>query len=110
MKYRTSEIAQKIAAEIPAEIAAEIEAKMPAEIEAEIPGGSVSAGASDESYPDTRPGACYPASILYSDGFYFPDKRARLQVITEQAMFEEAVRTSSLFKAVDADLPKPEKK
>ena len=89
MKYRTAEIVQKIAAE--------------------VSGGFVSAGASDEVYPDTKPGECYPTPVLYNDGFDFPDNKAKLQVIAEEVMFEEAVRTSSLYKAVDADLPKPEK-
>jgi len=43
--------------------------------------------------------------ILYTDGFGFPDLKAKLQVVAETVMFDELETTNSLQKAVDADLP-----
>ena len=85
-EYRTADIAQKIA---------------------EFLAGSAPAGSARSLYPDTEIGECYPAPVLYTDGFGFPDKKAKLQVAPEAAMFDERVPTFSLFKAVRADLPDP---
>ena len=84
IEYRTSEIAQKIA---------------------EIFEDSVSAGTASDLCPKAKPGGFLNAPVLYVGGFGFPDKKAKLQVVGESAMFESLALTCSLLNAVDADLP-----
>ena len=84
MEYRTYEIAQKIA---------------------EVLEGTAPAGDAAKLYPKVKPGACIPEPVLYEDGFGFPDKKAKLRVVEEAAMFDELAPTCSLIKAVDADIP-----
>jgi len=83
-EYRTADIAQKIA---------------------EILASSAPAGSLRSLYPNSDIGLCYPTPVLYTDGFKFPDKKAKLQVVPEAAMFDERVPTFSLFKAVRSALP-----
>ena len=86
IEYRTADIAQKIA---------------------EILEDSAPAGNANELYPMIESGECGPAPVLYVDGFGFPDKRAKLQVVPETGMFEHLEPTCSLLNAVEADLPTP---
>ena len=86
MQYRTFEIAQKIA---------------------EVLEGSAPAGFTRELYPRVKRELSNEAPILYVDGFEFPDKKAKLQVIESTSMFDLLAPTSSLLKAVIADLPQP---
>jgi len=86
MQYRTFEIAQKIA---------------------EVLEGSAPAGFTRELYPRVDQELSNEPPILYVDGFGFPDKKARLQVIESTSMFDSLAPTSSLLKAVVADLPQP---
>ena len=83
-EYRTADIARKIA---------------------EALESSVRAGSACEMYPDIKPGDYIPSQVLYVDGFGFPDKRAKLQVVAEAGMFEDLAQTCSLMKAIEADLP-----
>ena len=131
MEYRTYEIVQKIAQALGGSdgsvalggFAAQGESvalgESVAHVEFAAPCGSVvpnvpaasgepvAPGVPSELYPDTKPGDCYPAPVLCADGFGFPDKKAKLQTVAESPMFAEAMRTSSLLKAIDADLPRP---
>jgi formate dehydrogenase major subunit len=86
MEYRTSEIAQKIA---------------------EVLEGSAPAGVIRELYPKAKLSRSEDPPILYADGFGFPDKKAKLQVVGETAMFDELKLKCSLLKAIEADLPQP---
>ena len=86
MEYRTYEIVQKIA---------EV-------LESNVPAGTVL-----ELYPKAKPDQAEKPPILYVDGFGFPDTKAKLQVIEETVLFDELAATSSLLKAITADLPKP---
>ena len=86
MEYRTSEIAQKIA---------------------EVLEGSAPAGFIRELYPNARPDKSENPPILHTDGFGFPDMKAKLRVAGETKMFDELELTCSLLKAVEADLPQP---
>jgi predicted molibdopterin-dependent oxidoreductase YjgC len=83
--YGTPEIAQKIAEKIKGLIPAEI---------------------SDDLYIDMKSDKSYMASIMVTDGFRTTKKevKVQLQVTKETVMFEEAVQTCSLIKAIDADL------
>ena len=83
--YRTSEIAQKIA---------------------EILEGSAPAGFLRELYPKAKAGQSDESTILYTDGFGFPDMRAKLRVVGEAPMFDELATTCCLQKAVDIDIPR----
>ena len=83
--YRTSEIAQKIAEEL-------------------VGRGDGSSVPRLHKNADLAP---YSGNepVLYVDGFGFPDKKARLQVAADAAMFEELAQTCSLISAVEADMP-----
>ena len=81
--YRTSEIAQNIA---------------------EVIEGSAPAGCACTLYPNSKPGECVPSPILCEDGFGFPDRKAKLQVTKEAAMFEKQASTGCMMNAVDADI------
>ena len=84
VEYRTSEIA--------AEIARVLES-------------GAAAGSVQELYPNAEPGQCFPSPVLYTDGFGFPDKRAKLQVTGEAPMIEVLPQTCNLINAVTDDLP-----
>ncbi|MDR0491838.1 MAG: FAD-dependent oxidoreductase [Oscillospiraceae bacterium] len=86
MEYRTSEIVQKIA---------------------EILEGSAPAGSVRELYPKTQFGECGQTPVLCVDGFGFSDKKAKLQVAAETAIFEQLPQTNYLMNSVLSDLPRP---
>ena len=86
MEYRTAEIADRIA---------------------EVLEGSAPAGSPRELYPDTEPGQCFPAPVLFTGGFGFADKRAKLQVIEGAPMFDALPQTCCIRNAIVRDLPKP---
>lgn len=86
MEFRTCDIAQKIA---------------------EVLEGSAHAGFIRELYPRAKADKSEEPPILYVDGFGFPDKKAKLQAIDETTMFDALATTSSLLKAIEADLPRP---
>ena len=86
MDYRTSEIAQSIA---------------------EILEGAAPAGAARELYPRTELGACSPAPVLYVNGFAFPDGKANLQVVAEDAFISELPQTSHIRNELAAIIPAP---
>ena len=85
VKYRTSEIVQRIA---------------------EILEGAAPAGTARELYPGIEIGDRAPTPVLYVDGFGFADKKAKLQVVEETSMFDCLPGTSYLMNAIKADLPK----
>jgi hypothetical protein len=86
MEYRTLDIAQKIA---------------------EVLEDCAPAGCACMLYPNAAPGECVPEPVLYTDGFGFEDKKAKLHVVKETDMFDKLKPTSSLILTVEADLPKP---
>jgi len=85
-EYTTAEIAQKIA---------------------EVLEGAAHAGSVRDTNLNAGPGKYNPTPVLFVDGFGFPGKRAKLQVIEEDDMVDELVCTCSLVNAVEADLPQP---
>jgi formate dehydrogenase major subunit len=89
VEYTTAEIAQKIA---------------------EVLEESAPAGRLNELFKNAIVGECVPAPVLFTDGFGFPDKRAKLQVAPETVMFSDLPQTSSLTNAVEAVLPKRAKR
>ena len=88
IEYRTGEIVRKIA---------EI-------IEKIAPDGDAS-----RLYPDCAEGECYPSAVLYTEGFDFPDGKARLQIPGDAEMFTPLVQTSCLMNTIVAALPTPKK-
>jgi len=88
MEYRTSQIAQKIA-EILESVAPE--------------------GNAHELYPNKADSECWPAPVLFVDGFGFDDKRAKLQAMEETALFEPLPNTCHLMNVAVSGLPKPKK-
>jgi len=89
MEYRTSEIAEQLA---------------------KILEGSAPAGDPNDLYPNKECGECYPAPVLFVDGFGYPDKKAKLQTIDEATMFEQPVQTFYLMNAANASYPQPKRK
>ena len=88
IEYRTSEIAQKIA---------------------EIIEKSAPAGDAARLYPGCAEGECFPATVLYTEGFEFPGGNARLQIPADAEMFVPLVQTGFLMNTITAALPTPKK-
>ena len=88
IEYRTSEIAQKIA---------------------EIIEKSAPAGDAARLYPGCKEGDCYPTTVLYTEGFNFPDKKAQLQTVADAEMFTPLAQTGCLMNTIVAALPTPKK-
>ena len=85
-EFRTAEIAQGIA---------------------EALEGNAPTGSPRELYPNAVPGQLCSEPVLFVDGFGFPDKKAKLQVIEEAPMFEALPNTCRLINEVEKDLPRP---